>query len=65
MAPALPYLLLVAAYLIGSIPFSYLVVRFAAGADIRYHGSRNVGATNVARTFGKVPGIIALALLLP
>jgi glycerol-3-phosphate acyltransferase PlsY len=62
MAPALPYLLLVAAYLIGSIPFSYLVVRLAAGADIRYHGSRNVGATNVARTFGKVPGLIALAL---
>jgi glycerol-3-phosphate acyltransferase PlsY len=62
MAPALPYLLLIAAYLIGSIPFSYLVVKLAAGADIRYHGSRNVGATNVARTFGKVPGVIALAL---
>ena len=44
------------AYLIGSIPFSFLVVKFMAGADIRYHGSRNVGATNVARNFGKVPG---------
>jgi acyl phosphate:glycerol-3-phosphate acyltransferase len=62
MAPALPYLLLIAAYLIGSIPFSYLVVKLAAGADIRRLGSRNVGATNVARTFGKVPGLIALAL---
>lgn len=62
MAPALPYLLLLAAYLIGSIPFSFLVVKVAAGADIRYHGSRNVGATNVARTFGKLPGLIALAL---
>ena len=62
MAPALPYLLIIAAYLIGSIPFSFLVVKLAAGADIRHHGSRNVGATNVARTFGKVPGIIALAL---
>ncbi|MDP9360247.1 MAG: glycerol-3-phosphate 1-O-acyltransferase PlsY [Acidobacteriota bacterium] len=62
MAPALPYLLLITAYLIGSIPFSFLVVKVAAGADIRYHGSRNVGATNVARTFGKVPGLIALAL---
>jgi glycerol-3-phosphate acyltransferase PlsY len=62
MAPALPYLLLVAAYLIGSIPFSFLVVKVAAGADIRYHGSRNVGATNVARTFGKLPGGVALAL---
>jgi glycerol-3-phosphate acyltransferase PlsY len=54
--------LLVIAYLIGSIPFSYLVVRFFAGEDIRRHGSRNVGATNVARTFGKLPGVIALFL---
>jgi len=58
----LPVALVVAAYLIGSIPFSYLVVRVFAGADIRQHGSRNVGATNVARTFGKLPGIIALVL---
>ena len=62
MGHALPFILIIAAYLIGSIPFSYLVVKFAAGADIRYHGSRNVGATNVARNFGKVPGIIALLL---
>lgn len=58
----LPVALVTAAYLIGSIPFSYLVVRLFAGADIRQHGSRNVGATNVARTFGKLPGIIALIL---
>ena len=58
----LPSALLVLAYLIGSIPFSYLVVRLVAGADIRQHGSRNVGATNVARNFGKVPGIVALVL---
>jgi glycerol-3-phosphate acyltransferase PlsY len=62
MAPALPYILIIAAYLVGSIPFSYLVVRVVAGADIRYHGSRNVGATNVARNFGKMPGIVALLL---
>jgi glycerol-3-phosphate acyltransferase PlsY len=62
MAQALPFLLIVAAYLIGSIPFSFLVVKFVAGADIRAHGSRNVGATNVARNFGKVPGIVALLL---
>src|SRR5258706_72087 len=62
MAPALPFILIIAAYLIGSIPFSYLVVKLVAGADIRSHGSRNVGATNVARNFGKVPGIIALLL---
>ncbi len=54
--------LLVTAYVIGSIPFSFLVVKLFTGADIRQLGSRNVGATNVARTFGKLPGIIALLL---
>jgi glycerol-3-phosphate acyltransferase PlsY len=58
----LPAALVVAAYLLGSIPFSFLVVKLVAGADIRQHGSRNVGATNVARSFGKLPGIIALVL---
>lgn len=62
MQPALPFSLLVLSYLIGSIPFSFLVVRLFAGADIREHGSRNVGATNVARTFGKLPGLMALLL---
>jgi acyl phosphate:glycerol-3-phosphate acyltransferase len=54
--------LLVIAYVIGSIPFSFLVVKVMTGADIRDVGSRNVGATNVARSFGKLPGIIALIL---
>src|SRR5437763_10763766 len=58
----LPAALVVAAYLLGSIPFSFLVVRLVAGADIRQHGSRNVGATNVARSFGKLPGVVALLL---
>jgi glycerol-3-phosphate acyltransferase PlsY len=58
----LPASLIIATYLIGSIPFSYLVVRVAAGQDIRQLGSRNVGATNVARTFGKAPGVVALLL---
>src|SRR3954447_26467025 len=58
----LPAALLLLAYLLGSIPFSFLVVKLFAGADIRQHGSRNVGATNVARSFGKLPGIIALLL---
>lgn len=54
--------LVAAAYLIGSIPFSFLVVKAFAGVDIRHVGSRNVGATNVARSFGKTPGVIALLL---
>ena len=58
----LPASLLALAYLIGSIPFSFLVVKMVAGKDVRQHGSRNVGATNVARTAGRVPGIVALLL---
>lgn len=58
----LPVALVVAAYLIGSIPFSFLVVKLMAGKDVREHGSRNVGATNVARTAGRGAGIIALLL---
>ncbi len=62
MARLLPIILIAASYLIGSIPFSYLVGRVFAGADIRHLGSGNVGATNVMRNFGKWPGIIALLL---
>lgn len=58
----LPPLLLLSAYLIGSIPFSFLVVKMVAGKDVREYGSRNVGATNVARTAGRAPGIVALLL---
>lgn len=58
----LPAALVGLSYLVGSIPFSWIVVRLVAGADIREHGSRNVGATNVARNFGKLPGIVALLL---
>lgn len=58
----LPLLLIVASYLIGSIPFSYIVARIFTGADLRFEGSRNVGATNVLRTVGKRAGAIALLL---
>jgi glycerol-3-phosphate acyltransferase PlsY len=40
------------AYLLGSIPTSYLVGRFVAGIDLRQHGSKNLGATNVFRVLG-------------
>lgn len=52
---------LVASYLIGSIPFGYLVAR-VKGIDIRKHGSGNIGATNVFRTLGPAYGLTALAL---
>ena len=50
------------AYLIGSIPFGYLIVRLAAGADVRQTGSGGTGATNVTRRAGKVAGVITLIL---
>ena len=61
----LPLLLIAAAYLIGSIPFSYLVVRLMTGQDIRQHGSRNMGATKVARSFGASDRQIFLTVALP
>ena len=45
-------LALILAYLLGSIPTSYLVGKFAAGIDLREHGSKNLGATNVFRVLG-------------
>ena len=52
----------VIAYLLGSIPFGYILVRVFTGADVRAQGSGNIGATNVARNFEKMPGIVALLL---
>jgi glycerol-3-phosphate acyltransferase PlsY len=48
-------------YLIGSIPTGYLMAK-ARGIDIRAVGSGNIGATNVFRTLGKVPGVITLTV---
>lgn len=53
---------LVAAYLIGGVPFGFLVVRLMTGKDVRAEGSGNIGATNVLRTTGKLPGILTLVL---
>lgn len=50
------------AYLIGSIPFGYLVVRATAGGDVRQIGSGGTGATNVTRSAGKAAGVITLIL---
>lgn len=50
------------AYLIGSIPFGYLIVRMRGGGDVRTTGSGGTGATNVSRKAGKAAGIVTLVL---
>ncbi len=50
-------LIAIVSYLIGSIPSGYLVAR-SQGVDIRQHGSRNIGATNVLRVMGKKWGYL-------
>ncbi len=55
-------ILIIAAYLIGSINFSILLSRLISGQDIRKSGSGNAGATNMLRTYGKKMGVITLLL---
>jgi len=49
-------------YLLGSIPFGYLLVKFFRGEDIRLSGSGNIGATNVARSGARGLGVLTLLL---
>jgi glycerol-3-phosphate acyltransferase PlsY len=51
-------LLLIASYLVGSIPMAYLVVKWRYGTDLRKHGSGQVGGSNVFRTFSKPWGAL-------
>ena len=48
------------AYLLGALPTGYLAGRLVAGIDIREHGSKSTGATNVLRTLGKGPALVVL-----
>jgi acyl phosphate:glycerol-3-phosphate acyltransferase len=57
-----PLLALLIAYILGAIPFGYLLVRLTTGADVRSSGSGNIGATNVLRTTGRAAGIATLLL---
>lgn len=52
----------IVAYLLGSIPFGFLLVKVFRGEDVRSTGSGNIGATNVARTGSKGLAIATLAL---
>ncbi len=53
---------LLAAYVCGSIPFGLLIARMVRGIDLREHGSRNIGATNTGRVLGAKWGLLVLLL---
>lgn len=55
-------LTLTMAYLLGSIPFGYVLVRLFRHKDVRATGSGNIGATNVLRSGGKALGLLTLLL---
>lgn len=62
MLPSPNLLLPPLAFLLGSIPFGYLIYRLRTGGDIRHIGSGNIGATNVLRASGTRLGILTLLL---
>jgi acyl phosphate:glycerol-3-phosphate acyltransferase len=55
-------LAIVIAYLLGGIPFGFLLVKLTKGTDVRESGSGNIGATNVLRTSGPAVGLATLLL---
>lgn len=54
--------MLIASYVVGSIPFGLVAGKVLQGIDVREHGSGNIGATNVMRTLGMGPALAVFAL---
>ncbi|WCL48378.1 glycerol-3-phosphate 1-O-acyltransferase PlsY [Leptospira sp. GIMC2001] len=52
----------IASYILGAIPFGFIIAKFFTNVDIREHGSKNIGATNVGRVIGWKYGFIVLIL---
>jgi len=50
------------AYILGAVPFGFLLVKFTKGTDVREEGSGNIGATNVFRTTSRGLGLVTLLL---
>jgi glycerol-3-phosphate acyltransferase PlsY len=62
MIQSLEIVFLFLSYLIGSIPFGYIIVKFATGKNIMEYGSGNIGSTNVKRIAGKKLSVITQLL---
>ena len=58
---AIAGVMILGAYLLGSIPWGYIIGKFY-GVDVRTAGSKNIGATNVTRTVGRMQGKLCFAL---
>ena len=56
------YLLIIPAYLLGSLPWSLIIGKLFYHTDIRQQGSGNLGGTNAGRVLGKKAGVIVMAL---
>lgn len=56
------WLALLASYLLGAVPFGFLMARLLRGVDLRKVGSGNIGATNAMRVLGKPLGVVAFLL---
>jgi glycerol-3-phosphate acyltransferase PlsY len=56
------FVVLLIAYLLGAIPFGYVLVKWKTGGDVRALGSGNIGATNVLRTTSRALGVVTLLL---